>query len=178
MNTERFIALIEQPKSIDTESTRLLKDVIAEFPYCQTSHMLFLKGLQNQESFQYNRQLRVAAAYTGDRHVLFEWVVNGTAIGEKTLPKKEAVAKEKSKKHLGKTAEVKKVKQKTEAKAEEKPGQEKKLKPGTEKAEAAMQRARELIAIQKEKKSAKQEAKKNNKGSKTSNKSPGNGQNQ
>ena len=52
------------------ESNELLQ-LTKKYPYCQSSQLLFLKSLHNQESIHFNKQLRYAAAFAGDRQQLF-----------------------------------------------------------------------------------------------------------
>jgi tetratricopeptide (TPR) repeat protein len=54
-----------------------LEKIVNEFPFLQSARALLLKGLYNQESFQYNPALRKTAAYTTDRSVLFDFITSG-----------------------------------------------------------------------------------------------------
>ncbi len=47
-----------------------------EFPYFQSARILRLKHLYNQDSFKYNYALKVAAAYTTDRSILFDFITS------------------------------------------------------------------------------------------------------
>src|ERR1043166_8257163 len=48
----------------------LLDKLLRDFPYFQTAHLLYAKSLHNQNSIQYNNQLKLTAAYAADRRVL------------------------------------------------------------------------------------------------------------
>lgn len=63
-----------------------------EFPYFQSARALYLKGLYNQNSFKYNSELKVTAAHTTDRSVLFEFITsqNFMAIQKAFFDEKEA----------------------------------------------------------------------------------------
>ncbi|WP_298782220.1 hypothetical protein [uncultured Polaribacter sp.] len=76
MKTEKFINLIEN--KIDTQQieTVELKSIIDQFPYFQPARALYLKGLKNQNSFKYNNELKITAAYTTDRTVLFDYITS------------------------------------------------------------------------------------------------------
>lgn len=67
-----------------------------EFPYFQSARALHLKGLYNQNSFKYNSELKVTAAHTTDRSVLFEFITseNFMAIQKAFFDEKEAMIKE------------------------------------------------------------------------------------
>lgn len=76
MNTQAFTYLLEHPEHISSAHTSDIRSLITEFPYFQSAHALYLKGLKNEESFAYNKALKVAAAHTTDRAVLFEYITS------------------------------------------------------------------------------------------------------
>jgi hypothetical protein len=78
----------------------LLSGLLKDFPYFQTAHLLYAKSLHNQNSVQYNNQLKLTAAYAADRKVLHRLITKQvevetikelpqiiTAIEEKQLEK-------------------------------------------------------------------------------------------
>lgn len=81
---------INSPEKIDEQSVNYLKEVLEEHPYCQTAQLLYLKGLQNQSSFQYNNRLRITAAYAGNRGVLFDYITEPLKID---IPKPKEASK-------------------------------------------------------------------------------------
>ncbi len=76
MNTKTFTYLLANPQNISQEHQRELSDVIEKYPYFQSARALQLKGLKNSNSFLYNDFLKVTAAYTTDRNILFEYVTS------------------------------------------------------------------------------------------------------
>ena len=56
--------------------TLALEDVIADFPYFQSARALRLKGLYNDNSLHYNSALKITAAYTTERSVLFDFITS------------------------------------------------------------------------------------------------------
>lgn len=50
--------------------------LIKKHPYFQSARALQLKGLKNQDSFLYNDALKLAAAHTTDRDILFEYITS------------------------------------------------------------------------------------------------------
>lgn len=70
MNLLDFEAYIDNPILLDTSATDLLKNILVEYPYCQSAHILYARNLKNQKHIAYSTQLRVAAAYAGNRAVL------------------------------------------------------------------------------------------------------------
>ncbi len=76
MNIADFTQLLHRPESIGREQTDALRHVIDEFPYFQSARSLYLKGLYDQDSFKYNSELKVTAAHTMDRSVLFDLITS------------------------------------------------------------------------------------------------------
>ena len=76
MNTQAFTYLLEHPEHITSSQTTDIRSLIDEFTYFQSAHALYLKGLKNEESFAYNKALKVTAAHTTDRAVLFEYITS------------------------------------------------------------------------------------------------------
>ncbi|NBW27786.1 MAG: hypothetical protein EBR38_04365 [Flavobacteriaceae bacterium] len=78
MNITEFLTLINNPNAINDKQTSSLEKIVAEFPYFQSARALRLKGLYNEESFRYNYELKNTAAYTGDRSILFDFIISDT----------------------------------------------------------------------------------------------------
>ena len=76
MNISDFTYLLKEPKEINPEQTEAIESIIKEFPYFQSARAIFLKGLKNQDSFKYNNELKITAAHTADRSVLFEFITS------------------------------------------------------------------------------------------------------
>nr|WP_314896394.1 tetratricopeptide repeat protein [uncultured Flavobacterium sp.] len=78
MNVTDYTYLINRPDAINEKQTEALENVLDEFPYFQSARALRLKGLYNQNSFKYNFALKVTAAHTTDRTVLFDFITSDT----------------------------------------------------------------------------------------------------
>ena len=76
MKSSTFTNLTKNKTEIQHLETAELKAIVEEFPYFQTARALYLKGLKNQDSFKYNNELKVTAAYTTDRTVLFNYIIS------------------------------------------------------------------------------------------------------
>jgi hypothetical protein len=76
MNISDFTYLINKPDAINERHNLSLEKIIEEFPYFQSARVLRLKHLYNQDSFKYNYALKVAAAYTTDRAILFDFITS------------------------------------------------------------------------------------------------------
>jgi len=80
MNVTDYTYLINKPDAINEKQTEALENVLDDFPYFQSARALRLKGLYNQNSFKYNFALKVTAAHTTDRTVLFEFITSDTFV--------------------------------------------------------------------------------------------------
>ncbi len=77
MNVDEFTFLLQHPSEVKTPvQTRQLEEILKEYPYFQAAHALHLKGLKNLNSFKYNNALKVTAAHTSDRDVLFDFITS------------------------------------------------------------------------------------------------------
>jgi tetratricopeptide (TPR) repeat protein len=80
MNVTDYTYLINKPHAINGMQTDALEKVLDEFPFFQSARALRLKGLFNQNSFKYNYALKVTAAHTTDRTVLFDFISSDTFV--------------------------------------------------------------------------------------------------
>ena len=80
MNVTDYTYLINKPHAINGKQTVALEKVLDEFPFFQSARALRLKGLFNQNSFKYNYALKVTAAHTTDRTVLFDFITSDTFV--------------------------------------------------------------------------------------------------
>jgi hypothetical protein len=88
MNKNQFITYVENPEKLTGVESQLLSDLIKNFPYFQTAHLLYSKSLHNQNSIHYNNQLKITAAYATDRRVLHKLItrsIENEPIIEKTI---------------------------------------------------------------------------------------------
>lgn len=76
MNLTDYTYLINKPDAINERYHTALEKIVEEFPYFQSARVLSLKHLYNQDSFRYNYALKVAAAFTTDRSVLFDFITS------------------------------------------------------------------------------------------------------
>ncbi len=76
MQLQDLTYLLQHPEAITSEQTDSIRNVINEHPYFQPARALYLKGLKNKESFKYNNALKVTAAYTADRSILFDYITS------------------------------------------------------------------------------------------------------
>ena len=76
MDTKTYIYLLANPQKISQEHQDELSVLIEEYPYFQSARALQLKGLKNSNNYLYNDSLKLTAAYTADRNILFEYITS------------------------------------------------------------------------------------------------------
>jgi tetratricopeptide (TPR) repeat protein len=76
LNTQTYTSLLAAPQQLTKEAISHLLEVIDTYPYFQSARALWLKGLKNEESFRYNDSLKVTAAHTTNRDILFEFITS------------------------------------------------------------------------------------------------------
>ena len=76
LNTQNYTLLLADPQQITKQALPDLVEVIDAYPYFQSARALWLKGLKNQESFRYNDALKLTAAHTTNRDILFEFITS------------------------------------------------------------------------------------------------------
>lgn len=104
MKVSDFTYLLQYPEDvIQPEQTEQLEEILTEYPYFQAARALHLKGLKNQNSYKYNNALKVAAAHTTDRDILFDFITSedflqnsiaDTVSGKKPLTEQEIESEE------------------------------------------------------------------------------------
>ncbi|SFW63637.1 hypothetical protein [Cellulophaga fucicola] len=77
MKVTDFTYLLQKPESISSVAQiNQLEEIITDYPYFQAAHAVHLKGLKNTNSFKYNNALKVTAAHTANRDVLFDFITS------------------------------------------------------------------------------------------------------
>ncbi|OSY87383.1 hypothetical protein WH52_11980 [Tenacibaculum holothuriorum] len=76
MKKEEYIKSLEQPHLITSNKTIEVKQIVEKHPYFQSARALYLKALKNQESYKYNNELKITAAHTSNRTVLFDFITS------------------------------------------------------------------------------------------------------
>ncbi|MDQ3111833.1 MAG: hypothetical protein M3R17_18245, partial [Bacteroidota bacterium] len=111
MNTQQLIGWIKTPSSLGKEASAQLDTLTQTFPYFQTAHLLYIKSLHNENSFLYNNQLKVSAAYATNRKVLYELIIKKDAnfLEIEAAGKKAAAAVEEEEKEQNRKTEIEKA---------------------------------------------------------------------
>ncbi len=92
MNRQQFSEYVRNPASADAQSLKAFEEIVARYPYCQTSHILLACILFRTGDLQYHTQLKKAAAYAGDRRRLKELIVTGKMADVVDLPEAATIS--------------------------------------------------------------------------------------
>ena len=74
MTFSEYTLLINKPETLNEQSLPSLEAIIEKYPYFQSARIVRLKQLYKEDSHKYNYALKVAAAFTTDRSVLFDFI--------------------------------------------------------------------------------------------------------
>jgi hypothetical protein len=90
MNQKTFEELVKDPALLNKDTLSELEQVLKEYPFCQTFHLLYTKNLYLEKHIRYHQQLKVAAAIVGDRsrlkHYLEDSVETINSTPEQSVP--------------------------------------------------------------------------------------------
>jgi len=91
MKRENIIRYVRDPSALDQSSMQEVEQLLQSYPWFQTAHLLKVKNHHNTDSLAFHDTLREAAAYTGDRAVLYH-LVHPTADKDTATPTPERPA--------------------------------------------------------------------------------------
>jgi tetratricopeptide (TPR) repeat protein len=74
MDYRQFMKLMGPGESSGENSVPVLQEFVNEFPYFQSAQVLLAKSMHEQQHVRYERQLKIAAAYAGDRKILYNLI--------------------------------------------------------------------------------------------------------
>ncbi len=73
MDYKQFIQILKDEKS-GPDALSMLNEFVNEFPYFQTAQSLLAREMNLQQHVRYERQLKVASAYSADRKALYNLI--------------------------------------------------------------------------------------------------------
>ena len=72
MQAQQFIDIIKQPHLIESAHIADLEVLVNEYPFFESAHLLYTKGLHKHQAINYSKQLRKTAIVVNSRSVLYE----------------------------------------------------------------------------------------------------------
>lgn len=76
MQLQELTYLLQNPEAVTASQSEALAKAIKDYPYFQPLRALYLKGLKQKESYKYNNALKITAAHTADRSILFDYITS------------------------------------------------------------------------------------------------------
>ena len=71
MTRDQMLRYLDDPSALNERTLGELREILDEYPYFQTGHLLYVRNLQNESNFRYSGQLKTTAIYATDRTVLY-----------------------------------------------------------------------------------------------------------
>ena len=72
MQQQQFIDIIKKPQQLELSHLADLEVLVKEYPFFETAHLLYTKGLHKYQAINYSKQLRKSAIVVNSRNVLYE----------------------------------------------------------------------------------------------------------
>lgn len=72
MTREQMFRYMDDPSLLNERTLGELKEILEEYPYFQTAHLLYARSLMNESNFRFSNQLKTCAVYATDRSVLYQ----------------------------------------------------------------------------------------------------------
>lgn len=85
MERSQVIEYIRNPEQIGAADLVVLEQLTHTYPYCQTFQLLHAKCLHNQDNPRYSAQVKLAAAYAGNRGLLKQLIEKRKPVDESVL---------------------------------------------------------------------------------------------
>ena len=74
MVSSQFIELIRKPEGIQKKHILELDQLCSVYPFCASIHKIRLKALKKADSVRYNKELKLTAALSANRSLLFGYI--------------------------------------------------------------------------------------------------------
>ena len=71
MTKDQLLRYIDNPSALNGRTLGELKEILDEYPYFQSAHLLYIRNLQKENNFRFSSQLKTSALYVTDRSVLY-----------------------------------------------------------------------------------------------------------
>ncbi len=75
MDRQKLLKYLDDPATLNGSSLAELQELVRQFPYFSAAQILLAKNFHNLESVHYNKQLKLASAYSFDRKLLYSVIM-------------------------------------------------------------------------------------------------------
>ncbi|MEI6138745.1 MAG: hypothetical protein WCP85_05760 [Mariniphaga sp.] len=77
MTRDQLLRCLNDPSLLNERTLGELKEILDEYPYFQSVHLLYARNLQQQNNFRFSNQLKTCAVYASDRTILYHLLNSG-----------------------------------------------------------------------------------------------------
>jgi len=84
MTRDQMLRYLDNPSALNERTLGELREILDEYPYFQSAHLLYIRNLQNESNFRFSSQLKTCASYATDRVQLYQLLNPG--LGKKQIP--------------------------------------------------------------------------------------------
>jgi hypothetical protein len=85
MHQQQFIDIIKHPHQLESAQLAELEVLVKEYPFFESAHLLYTKGLHKYQGINYSKQLRKTAIVVNSRSVLYELLHQAETVSEKNI---------------------------------------------------------------------------------------------
>ena len=71
MTRDQIVRFMDNPAILTERTIGELREILDEFPYFQTAHLLYIRNLQTENNFRFGGQLKITALHATDRTMLY-----------------------------------------------------------------------------------------------------------
>jgi len=79
MTSDQILRYIDDPSTMNERTLGELREILDEYPYFQTAHLLYIRNLQIENNFRFAGQLKTCSAYVTDHTILYHLLNQGIA---------------------------------------------------------------------------------------------------
>jgi len=72
MTCDQMLRCLDDPSLLNERTLGELREILDEYPYFQSAHLLFVSNLQREHNFRFSGQLKTSAVYATDRTILYQ----------------------------------------------------------------------------------------------------------
>jgi len=71
MTRDQMLRYIDDPSMLNERTLGELREILDEYPYFHSAHLLYIRNLQIESNFRFSGQLKSSAVYVTDRSILY-----------------------------------------------------------------------------------------------------------
>jgi len=77
MTRDQLLRYLDEPAGLNERTQSELKEILDEYPYFQSAHLLYVRNLQNESNFRLLGQIKTCSVYATDRTILYHFLNSG-----------------------------------------------------------------------------------------------------